>query len=118
MAPRRTSITNNVQPVRNLFEAVKTQTTTIHYSWTISSAMVNEAKINWLRVNSRRVVPTAGTTNIVAELGIPGASNDPIDFGTPGFFGAGDDFLDLGEDPSGIPCGRSSQPMNMAMISQ
>jgi hypothetical protein len=101
---RENATTNDIQPVRKLVQAVKSQTVTLHYSWTISATKINEARVNWLRVNSSLVGPLAGTTNVDASLGIPGTSNDPVDFGTPSFNGD-DPFLNggLGEDAFGHP---------------
>jgi len=59
--------------------------------------MVNEFKATFLRLNPYQLGPLAYKANIDAQLGIPGASALPIDFGTPSFSGAGDPYLSLGE---------------------
>jgi hypothetical protein len=97
---------NQVLPSTNLTEAVKTQTATLHHTWTIGTRMVNELRANFIRVNSGRLGALSGVTNVVGDIGIVGTSGDPIDFGLPDLGGAGDSFMSdprIGEDSFGHP---------------
>lgn len=93
-----------ILPGNVLTSGVKTQTATLHHSWTIGARMVNEIKANFIRLNARQLGELSGTTNVAGELlGIPGVSGIPLDFGTPSFGGPGDNFLNLGENAFGNP---------------
>ena len=84
--------------------SVKTDTVSLHHSWTVGARMVNQVKASFVRVNAGVFNELAGRTNIAGgTLGIPGVSGTPIDFGLPSFAGSGDNFLSLGENAFGIP---------------
>ncbi|MFN7997770.1 MAG: carboxypeptidase regulatory-like domain-containing protein [Bryobacteraceae bacterium] len=85
-------------PGTSLTQSVKTQTLSLHHSWTIGARMVNELKASYVRANASSLGALSGTQNIAGEvLGIPGVSGISLDYGTPSFQGSGDNFLGLGE---------------------
>jgi hypothetical protein len=94
---REDQTTNSLLPGNSLTTSVKTETVSLHHAWIIGPSMVNELKATFLRLNPYQLGPLAYKTNIAAQLGIPGTSALPIDFGTPSFTGAGDPYLNLGE---------------------
>jgi len=83
-------------------ESVKTQSLTLHHSWTITPRMVNEFHANYLRLSSGRLGNLAGVADIGTELGIPGLSTNPLDWGLPSF-GGDDPYCCVGEDAFGHP---------------
>ena len=101
---REDDVNGALLPGNGVTDAVKTQTVTLHHSWTIGAQMVNELKANYVRANASAVGVLAGTTNIAGStFGIPGVSGYALDFGTPQISGSGDNFLSLGENAFGNP---------------
>jgi len=91
------------RPGTGLTEKVLTQTVNLHHSWTISPRMVNEFKAAYLRLASTRLGELAFKKNVAADIGIPGTSTIPQDWGQPHFSGSGDSYISLGEDSFGHP---------------
>jgi len=100
---REDQVTNSLLPGNQLTTSVKTQTIALHHSWTLGGSAVNSFKASFLRLNPFQLGPLAYGSNIGAELGIPGLSQLPIDFGTPSFASAGDHFVSLGQGAFGNP---------------
>ena len=92
-------------PGTGLTNSVKTDTVSLHHSWTIGAQMVNELKANYVRANASSLGELSGTQNIAGStLGIPGVSGAAIDFGLPSFSASGDSFFStLGENAFGHP---------------
>ncbi len=94
---------NRATPGASSTEKVLTQIATLHHSWVISPHLVNEAKVNYLRLASTRLGELAFKKNVSADIGIVGTSDIPQDFGMPSFSSEGDSFVSLGEDSFGHP---------------
>jgi hypothetical protein len=92
----------NPLPGAGTKENITTSTAGVHYSWTLSPRMVNEFRVDLIQLRLSRLGELANQHNVAAEIGIPGTSTLPIDFGTPNF-ASDDGFINLGEDQSGHP---------------
>jgi Carboxypeptidase regulatory-like domain/TonB-dependent Receptor Plug Domain len=101
---REDEVQPGLRPSTGITNSVKTETVTLHHSWTIGSRMVNELRGSVIRANASSLGDLQGTTNVAGSvLGIPGVSGAAIDYGQPSFGGSGDNFLSLGEGAFGHP---------------
>lgn len=100
---REDEFTPNVLPGSATTAKVITTSVTLHHSWTLTPRMVNELHANYLRLAVTNLGELAGKQNVAADIGIPGTSTIPQDWGTPLFGGSGDSYLGLGEDSFGHP---------------
>src|SRR5262249_44737526 len=99
---RENALSPGTTPGTSTDEKVLTQTMNLHYSWTISPRMVNEARMSFLRLNSSRLGELAFQHNVGKEIGIPGVSDLPQDWGMPSW-GGNDPYCCLGEQSFGHP---------------
>lgn len=99
---RENSFNASVLPEQGTSDRVLTDTLTMHHSWVISPLMVNDLKASFLRFNASSLGQLANKVNVSSEIGIPGASDIPLDWGTPSFSG-NDGYVALGENGFGHP---------------
>jgi hypothetical protein len=99
---REDQLNPGTTPGQSTSDKVVTTTVNLHYSWTISPRMVNEARASFLRFESSRLGELAGKHNVAAEIGIPGTSHLPLDWGIPGL-GGNDQYAFSGEASFGHP---------------
>lgn len=101
---REDSPLSSLMPKGGSTDQVKTTTINLHHAWTISPRMVNELKASFLRLVAAREGNLAFKTNVAQDLGIPGISSIPEDWGMPDISGSGDSFLTgVGETAYGHP---------------
>ena len=92
----------SVLPGSGATEQVKTGLASLHHLWIISPTMTNDARFSFLRYVDSRIGELAYKNNVAAEIGIPGTSNLPQDYGTPQF-ASDDGFVNLGQNAFGNP---------------
>src|SRR5579884_376977 len=92
----------SVLPGSGSTEEVSTGMASLHYLWAVSPTMTNEARASLLRYVDSRIGELAYKHNVTAEIGIPGTSNLPQDFGTPQFQ-SDDGYINLGQNAFGNP---------------
>jgi hypothetical protein len=84
-------------------QKVSTSTLSLHYSWALSGRMVNEIKANYLRFSARNLGNFAFKHNVGAEIGFPGLSTIPSDWGIPMFHAGDPSCCPATEDTYGHP---------------
>src|SRR5581483_11238713 len=91
------AISPSVLPGGSATEQVKTGSASLHHLWTISPTMTNDARFSYLRYVDSRIGELAYKHNVAAEIGIPGTSNLPQDYGIPQFL-SDDGYVNLGQN--------------------
>lgn len=101
---REDSPISSLLPQGGSADKVKTTTVNLHHSWVMSPRMVNEFHASFLRLAASREGNLAFKTDVASDIGIPGISTIPEDWGMPDITGSGDAFLgQIGETAYGHP---------------
>ncbi|HSU61827.1 MAG TPA: carboxypeptidase-like regulatory domain-containing protein [Bryobacteraceae bacterium] len=96
------AVNPSVLPGAGATEEVRTVTGSLHHLWAISPTMTNDARFSYLRYVDSRIGELAYKHNVAAEIGIPGTSQLPQDYGMPQFQ-SDDGYVNLGQNAFGNP---------------